>query len=805
MNESGQTVCLNMIVKNEAPVIRRCLDSVRPIIDRWAIADTGSTDWTKEIIIQHLKDLPGELHERPWVDFSHNRSEALALARGHGDYVFVIDADEVLDIQPGFKMPHLTADSLNLLIRYGGCSYLRKQMVRNTLPWRYVGVLHEYITCTEARTEDFLAGLHTEPHHDGARARDASTYRRDALILEKALLDDPANARYVFYLAQSYRDAGDLELALRNYKRRIELGGFPDEVWYSLYQVAQLKERMQNPWPEVLESYLAAWQYLPDRAGPLYRIAMHYQAKGEYNISHLYLAPAMKVPRPAPNRLFVEHTLYDFQMPLEHGVACYYVGKHAEAIATNNALLRSGLTPAHAIDQVIRNRRFSIDAIYPKPPMPQTGLPLCLLVPFTDPGPELDDTVESLCRLEGESFRVVFLDCGSHVNQKDRLPLADARFGLHRFNTSAGERESIERYTREHCKPDEIVVALRPGHRMPEPDTLKSIRAVFEDPECWLAYGQFRTASGELGLSEPAPSEAEFVDRGADFAGDAAIAFRAGILKGSAEKDLFQVAGFAHTRFSDDVDHPNEPHRFSPQARRSRGAPRKATADQLPDGHAGPAIARQAINFVIRRAVLPRTRISDRYRRKRAVPQIARAVCRGAWARPRLREVHLLGCTRPGAWRTPEYFDGRRPWRNRLSMGRRRLQPSGTAHDPGRPHAPAEFGGLPVDLDHPQFIEEKRLMCWVDWTLDGASTGAAQLAPGTLMMRRDSRFRYPEKGPYARQGEDSVLLEALFKSTSLYAPSQAPGIFTCISTTVEIHSRASTIIVSRVAAQPSRT
>ena len=410
---------------------------MRPIIDRWVIVDTGSTDGTQEIIRQHLKDLPGELHERAWVDFSHNRSEALALARGHGDYVFVIDADEVLDIQPGFKMPHLTADSLNLLIRYGGCSYLRKQMVRNTLPWRYVGVLHEYITCTEARTEEFLAGLHTEPHHDGARARDASTYRRDALILEKALLDEPANARYVFYLAQSYRDAGDLELALRNYKRRIELGGFPDEVWYSLYQVAQLKERMQNPWPEVLESYLAAWQYLPDRAGPLYRIAMHYQAKGEYNISHLYLAPAMKVPRPAPNRLFVEHTLYDFQMPLEHGVACYYVGKHAEAIATNNALLRSGLTPAHAIDQVIRNRRFSIDAIYPKPPTPQTGLPLCLLVPFTDPGPELDDTVESLCRLEGESFRVAFLDCGSHVNQKGRLPLADARFGLHRFNTSA--------------------------------------------------------------------------------------------------------------------------------------------------------------------------------------------------------------------------------------------------------------------------------------------------------------------------------------------------------------------------------
>ena len=76
------SLCLNMIVKNEAHVIRRCLDSVRPFIDRWVIVDTGSTDGTQEIIRTHMRDLPGELHERPWRDFGTNRSEALALARG---------------------------------------------------------------------------------------------------------------------------------------------------------------------------------------------------------------------------------------------------------------------------------------------------------------------------------------------------------------------------------------------------------------------------------------------------------------------------------------------------------------------------------------------------------------------------------------------------------------------------------------------------------------------------------------------------------------------------------------------------
>ena len=137
INEHSQSLCLNMIVKNEVPVIRRCLNSVRPVIDCWVIVDTGSSDGTQDVIRRHLSDLPGELIERPWVDFAHNRSEAVALARGRADYVFVIDADETLEIPARFKMPRLTADSYNLEVRFGTFTYARKQLLRNSLPWRY--------------------------------------------------------------------------------------------------------------------------------------------------------------------------------------------------------------------------------------------------------------------------------------------------------------------------------------------------------------------------------------------------------------------------------------------------------------------------------------------------------------------------------------------------------------------------------------------------------------------------------------------------------------------------------------------
>ena len=88
----------------------------RPVIDRWVIVDTGSTDGTQDIIREHLRDLPGDLHERPWQDFAHNRSEALELARGRGDYTLIIDADDALEIVPGADFPAFNIDSYMLII-----------------------------------------------------------------------------------------------------------------------------------------------------------------------------------------------------------------------------------------------------------------------------------------------------------------------------------------------------------------------------------------------------------------------------------------------------------------------------------------------------------------------------------------------------------------------------------------------------------------------------------------------------------------------------------------------------------------
>src|SRR5262249_51552449 len=76
-------ICLNMIVKDEALVIGRCLDSVLTFIATWVVVvDTGSTDGTQDRVRDLLRSRLGALHERPWKNFGENRNEALGHAGG---------------------------------------------------------------------------------------------------------------------------------------------------------------------------------------------------------------------------------------------------------------------------------------------------------------------------------------------------------------------------------------------------------------------------------------------------------------------------------------------------------------------------------------------------------------------------------------------------------------------------------------------------------------------------------------------------------------------------------------------------
>ena len=356
------TVCLNMIVKNETPVIRRCLDSVRPFIDRWVIVDTGSTDGTQDMIRQHFADIPGELHERPWRDFAHNRTEALELARGQADYLLFIDADEILRVAGAFAWPALDADAYFLHVEYAGTIYSRCALVSTRLEWRWVGVLHEYLTSTPEAQKGNLDWPRIVVSHDGARARDPDTYRKDAEILEKALRDEPDNARYAFYLAQTWRDAGEPLKARTAYRRRAAMPGWDEETWMALYEIGRMAEALRAPIGEIQAAYLAAYQFRPRRAEPLYQLARFHRERGEFALAYMFAKQAVTIARPA-DLLFIDESVYLWRSLDELSVAASYVDALDEGKAATERLLAEGHVPPHERPRVDANLGFFVGAI----------------------------------------------------------------------------------------------------------------------------------------------------------------------------------------------------------------------------------------------------------------------------------------------------------------------------------------------------------------------------------------------------------------------------------------------------------
>src|SRR5947209_12275693 len=219
-----------MIVRDEAAVIERCLASARPYIDAWVIVDTGSSDATPALVQRALAGAPGALHHRPWRDFGHNRTEALQLARGQGDYLLFIDADETLRAPEGFAWGVLDAPAYHLHAEYGVTRYSRPALLDARLDWRWEGVLHEYPVATPPVPFAQLEWPRIVVRQDGARSRDPAKLEKDAQVLREALAREPGNARYAFYLAQTYRNAGDLARAREAYWHRFRMPGWEEET-----------------------------------------------------------------------------------------------------------------------------------------------------------------------------------------------------------------------------------------------------------------------------------------------------------------------------------------------------------------------------------------------------------------------------------------------------------------------------------------------------------------------------------------------------------------------------------------------
>jgi glycosyltransferase involved in cell wall biosynthesis len=341
--------CLNMIVKNEGARITRALDSVRQVITAAVIVDTGSTDDTKEVITTYCKqhNIPLSLAEAPFEDWSQARNAALIAAHGamgllvpKCDYLLLMDADMELRINDPIRFSGYTGGlSYDMYQVAGALHYQNRRMLRSDVRGGYLGVTHEYLDVASAGCvpEDVAFFI---DHADGANRPEK--YKRDIRLLKEGLRKEPNNARYFFYIAQSYRDAGQTDKAALWYKRRVEVGGWDEEVWNAQLNYAHCFRDMKMDAAFVRE-LLVAYNMRPSRAEPLYDLANYYRCRGEQAASLLFSEAGLQIPK-SKDALFVNDYVYEVGMAEEYSICAFYVpSKRANGfVVTNHLALKRG-------------------------------------------------------------------------------------------------------------------------------------------------------------------------------------------------------------------------------------------------------------------------------------------------------------------------------------------------------------------------------------------------------------------------------------------------------------------------------
>lgn len=354
---SKKKICLNMIVKNETKVIKRSLASVKPYIDYWVIVDTGSTDGTQEMIKEFMSDIPGALYERPWVNFAHNRNEALDLAKTKGDYLLFIDADEELIFDKKFDISSLDKDYYYITSRTDyNLTFLRIQLISTKKPFTWIGALHEYISPLEESTDEILHGVYNWVRTGQGRiAKDPDTYKKDAEILEKALLDNPDDTRSLFYLANTYVIIRKLQEALATYQKRIALGGnVHEEIFFSQLQVGKLQKELGYPNEVFLKSFYDAYVFSPARLESIYEIICCKIEMGQIEEAYALAKLASHQPKPKCF-LFMDDWIYEYGLQTALADTAFYLKKYEEAVEVSRRILSNEKVPSSIHERIKGN------------------------------------------------------------------------------------------------------------------------------------------------------------------------------------------------------------------------------------------------------------------------------------------------------------------------------------------------------------------------------------------------------------------------------------------------------------------
>lgn len=359
------TICLAMMVRDEASIIERALSSVLDWIDAWVVHDTGSEDHTPDIVRTVLINKPGKLVRTSWKNFAENRTAVVTDARTMGcDYILVMDADQTLVVVDENWRSTLDSDAYNVQIRHSNTSYPHPWLLKASKPWYWKGATHEYLDCDESFEYSELTEIHLFEHADSHRRVTGAKILEDRQLLEQAYADDPTNARTLFYLGMLCRDEHKWPCAIEWFRKRIAAAGWAEEVWCAYYQIARCHE-WAGAWEQAAAAYFEAYSYDHRRAESLYRLGIGFLHRRMFHPALLMFERGSCIDN-VDGKLFVEEYIYDWAIPWGQSICLRILKRHDEADPIELRILQAERTPARVVADLLISRSTKTIMVLPE-------------------------------------------------------------------------------------------------------------------------------------------------------------------------------------------------------------------------------------------------------------------------------------------------------------------------------------------------------------------------------------------------------------------------------------------------------
>lgn len=349
------TISLCMIVKDEEDVLERCLNSVSQLVDEIVIADTGSTDKTKEI----AGKFTDKIYDFKWIDdFSAARN--FAFEKATMDYIFWMDADDIILPEDHIKFrklkDELTPDIDIVMMHYNTAfddqgratfSYYRERLSKRILNFKWHEPVHEYLQIGGKIINSDVCITH-------AKVKKQKGSRNLEIYKERLSKGEKLSPRGTYYYARELKDNEKYEEAINMFSEFLDSNlGWTEDSITACAELAKCYQLINNP-QKALASMLQSFSYDTPRAELCCQIGYHFKTQGRYQQAVYWFETALSLEKPKDSWGFHQEDYWSYIPCIECAVCYDKLGDYKKAEQYNDkASLYKPNSPA-----VIYNKKY---------------------------------------------------------------------------------------------------------------------------------------------------------------------------------------------------------------------------------------------------------------------------------------------------------------------------------------------------------------------------------------------------------------------------------------------------------------